>query len=809
MPHAADYNAETIRTCLASHHLEELVDKSGVLVLGHMGAGKSTTISILLESVYSYTKNKQGQGEYILVSSITHTPQTAAGSVSKTLNIGVYQDKNSGLVYLDTGGLDENRGKEEALWSRNNLKILFSAVKELKSIIVVIDYRQAFASRGEGFKNLAEDIEKVISNEEIFYDSMIFVVTHGYNASEKILPNEIVSKAQAMLKEIDQQERKLNKYLEKMYPCENDDCKLDAIVHNRLTRRIVSEANETSVKYNIGAIPEDDKKQLKRLQATRALLRAIIKKEQNIILSYPDGKKACQQIRENIIEKIHSNEIITRDTLDKRNNRMEDENLLFLNVLSSIASDDLNNLGTESELIKKFIRDCENKKTLLENVERDWRGVQRFLITEREVHIKDLMLKLALNKEELARLQSSMEKVISSEQHVYKERNSGLLGLNFLFGMSRAVYEYAYSGQPFVSYELQARNEAFSVKVHENDQKDGKLRLRIESNNGQDLNLKIQVYVHEKDLPATLERVEVLKNLIIQIEEEVSNVNQQIISLNLIKTKEELDQEITNESNNIKEELRKIRTLFSVRITEDERFSKWETLIKLEKLFCIFKEKNDVLFESLPRATLETIKEFLKHCHSINNGLNNPHYKRFINDVLPEKTCSFIETDPPKKGKNMFFPQYSIGYTSRFYAAKSLKAQQLELSICGMFFALALWNDAFLSKETGEFSIKNTVAIFTFMFFLFTLLNHCRTKFEKVFLNIGKHTDERVGQFNHEIGKVTSRLLFELEKTNAATIGSMTKVTDELAKALERFKHEIDIQGNSLAQVKGISFGGT
>ena len=75
-------------------------------VMGPMGSGKSTTISIQLGASYSTDE----EGKMCLKNSRNWTPQTSDGWNSKTLQVSTFKDPESGLVYLETWTFNRRYG---------------------------------------------------------------------------------------------------------------------------------------------------------------------------------------------------------------------------------------------------------------------------------------------------------------------------------------------------------------------------------------------------------------------------------------------------------------------------------------------------------------------------------------------------------------------------------------------------------------------------------------------------------------------------------------------------------------------------
>lgn len=194
---------------------------SAVLVVGPQGAGKSTNIGIQIGARYeSRFADIGGRRKRVFecVQSDAHTPMTSDGFTSKTLNIGLYKasDQFGGFSYLDTAGMNEDRTEDHRVWTRWSLSLLFSTASKIKCVVMVIDFRTLVAERGHGIRDLAKSLTKIVgasASSQHVYESMIFLVTHGYEDGEKVDSNSVLKIAEA---QHDEQDKQIKQMLKKI-----------------------------------------------------------------------------------------------------------------------------------------------------------------------------------------------------------------------------------------------------------------------------------------------------------------------------------------------------------------------------------------------------------------------------------------------------------------------------------------------------------------------------------------------------------------------------------------------------------------
>ncbi len=792
-----EYDKFKFKEFLTGHNLHNLRNISGVLVVGPMGAGKSTGIAIQLGAIYKKNPEKKG---YLLERAGTYTPATSDGYTSKTLNIGSYEDSESQLMYLDTAGLDEHRGKEEKLWTKSSLDLLFSIVREIKAVVVFLDYAVTFGARAEGFRRLADEIFKVTMGAEIFYQSMVFVVTNGYDGSRKISIQDLVDDAASMLQEMIIQEYEFKVSLARRFPLGRTERAAMAVAG--MVGSTSNEADTTG--FNINLVPEEDKQHLGKLGATRKLLETFVASSDKLVLSYPDGRIACQEIREKLLHKIRSTQVISRTTLVNIGRTLIPGNRLLLqNLLSSIASDYLRmGLTEEATLLSTLTENYQRKHDDLDAIERDWESVKRHLITVKEQSIKAKKVELGVKQEECDRLKKSLTPMVHREDPILKESSSGFLGLKWLFRQAYSTEEYAYEGLPFLGYSFSG-DDHFESKV-ESKPLDGILKIKFTSNHGYDLNLKVRINMYEKDLPATIERVALLETEIQTRETEITVLQRSLMILGSVTSKEQLEKEITKENTALERRVQEVEVKFEPLLSPRTTCRERDAVNKLEIIFSLLRESG-MQHPSLSTANRNSIDEFLTTCVTVKKASENEYLRRLLPSVVNSQritdTSHLEDRLPVLSGVSdnvaVFFKQSNQALATAV-SSNFFRSHKFEIGFC-----MTLWPMLMrLEERPSMFPLAMTgvVTIGVFM-----MLSYLHASLNALSSNVAKITEVNKREFEHRLKEVVAEIEVESIKTAVTARNLSVFATQRLT---EKFNFDVkaDIKGNlkTLVDVAGV-----
>lgn len=646
---ATHYNLEKFKYFLITHVLPSLYNKSGILVLGPMGAGKSTAIGVQLGAVYQ--KKKMGRG-YELTFSRTYTPQTSDGFTSKTFNVGVYVDKERDLTYLDTAGLFENRGKEEALWTTNNLGLLLSILKELK-VVIVVNYAILVAQRDDGLRRLVVELSKITQGDEIFYPSIVFLITNGYDQGRQITVEDFLRDMAIMLAEMKVKKTEFLQDLARRYPLSRVTRAARVVAH------VVGESAQEEISFDIDRASPQDKAFLCELQQAEALLEALLHYKR-VVFSYPDGSSACQKLRNELIAQLDAAPLITqRQLLEIKARYITDTSLEFLGVLASLCASYLPSFRQVAELMTRLFQVLQGKDALFQAIANNWRAAKEDLTRDKENKIRDKTLEINKKQEELDKLSRSLKPVLYKEEHIVKERNSGFLGVRYLVGKSRASYQFEYNGIRFfnycIDYDYSGGNAKFTQNILVNSPDKGKLEIEFTSNNGEDLNVKVKVLVCEKDLPATRERIETLKEDIAAIKKELEILSQELSYLNAAQTAQQLEQTVTAETKNLQEALAREMTYFKKPLDERHPETEWDVTKKLKVLFDLLHKIGPIRADLAP-VVRQNIEDFLRYSQTIDEKFRHSHFQRLITGLIPQDSPAeqYSEAIAPRNPYGLF-----------------------------------------------------------------------------------------------------------------------------------------------------------
>lgn len=719
-----DYDEEKIKYFLTGIYLQALMNRSLVLVIGPSGAGKSTGIGIQQGAVYIRNPNDRG---YIRTESNKHiiTPATSNDFIAKTLNFGVYEDFKSKIGYLDTAGITENRGKEEMFWVKNNLNLLFSVVGSLKAVLFFVDYSSTFQNRGAGLtdflRKFSGSLAKIAMSQNSFQNSMIFVVTKAYDEGERISKERLLGDAESQLAASMNMKEELLDSLKRRYPLSVS--KKMMATFKKEHEKAPEEDAETE--FDISKVPAEDRNQLCELQDKEEFLKIFINavKKNKFVLSYPNGEKACIDLRKEVLEKINSVQPVTRGDLERiRENHIEDSTLLFTEVITSIAVSYLPSLTKGVEILKSFIVASGKYTDLLNAAELDWEKVRTSIIEEKRKVIKSKAERIVQITKEIEKFKNSYEVQKHKEEHILAERPAGIVGFfKSIFGKAKAQRKYVYNGQSFVSYSYphEGRVEKFDAKVIRDEPSSGKLEILFTSHNGTDLNLKVRVFVYEKDLPATINQVQNLEQEAFDKKTQLNKLHLDITCLDVVQTKEDLFNEITKEDRALKMELIEIMKMFYEPLVYKNNGKEkpvWHAITGLATLFKLFSQMI-VLYSELSPANLSTIKGFINSYDTIEKLIENEYVTKLIPEIrnirrpiLPGPGEQEKPTPTPIPPRPIPMPDLVIIVDKKevklselvafcFFKAKSHK---LESGLCLALLGLLWWYNTQLKDDRDE-----------------------------------------------------------------------------------------------------------
>lgn len=176
--------------------LEAGRNKELVLVMGNMGAGKSTTINYLLGAKMKQVL-KGGDLDYSAECERKDDERATIGrtTFAETVYPAVYAYKNKDekLAYCDFPGFLGNRGKLISMYEAMSTKIAITQAKYIKAMVVMIDFHTLSGTKGHAFRELIETLNSFlkstcVENPEMA-KSVYFIIskTPSFHTSETLV----------------------------------------------------------------------------------------------------------------------------------------------------------------------------------------------------------------------------------------------------------------------------------------------------------------------------------------------------------------------------------------------------------------------------------------------------------------------------------------------------------------------------------------------------------------------------------------------------------------------------------------------
>eukprot|EP01038_Epipyxis_sp_PR26KG_P016507 gene16507-22532_t len=698
-----DYDVKKFKQMVAGHALALFTTSrnSGLLVLGKMGSGKSTTITIMLKGLYRYDYNSKS---FILVSSPAYTPKTSAGVISTTTNIGYYPaPDDSNCIFVDTAGLDENRGPEEWLWTKSCQGVLFSTLQAVRAVLFVINYDQVFkeSARNAGIEGLAKSIQSIAMSDELFFRSMKFIVTNCIDRGMVISVETVMNRAKLMLAECIKKMNDAIKFLNKKYPM-------------TIPERIQVEANELlqnndpqfeKWRFSLKEVVKDKdnggEEKLKLLevhQITYRLLSAVIEGEgKNIVLSNPIDEAACSVIRQEINSQIETTPII--EGVDLRKIKLTDRSFLFLNVLHCVVCSFKPSITSLEKAMSQLKKKLHAERETLDKIKSDWTDAREYLVEQKKTAISKLTAESKRQSDKVDYLSRSTDLVVHETTHIVAVRPFDVFNLNYLWGDNVAKKTYYYNGQSFVKCEYNG-NYDFVNQINMN-KRTGDATLYFQSKNGADLDCKVRIYVHQKDSPATKQIIEGLISDNNTKSKQISSLNSAIESLLAIGSQQSLMNFFVDEHGELKKQLLQIIADLDKRVDNESPVTELDSLVGLDSLFGVLaKSQSSPLYhKDLSKPVRDDIAEFREKVNAIRTMRQDECFKGILKEEdlkrLIEDKPVCLESDAPKPTKSTFVDKVfgkKMSATLEFNnkSVEQVFKYQFECGVCTIFFGLFL-----------------------------------------------------------------------------------------------------------------------
>lgn len=578
-----------------------------VIVLGPQGSGKSTFISIQLgaqyercrievESEIDGEKFKEVMRVLKLVQTDKRIPQTSSGFTSWTLNPALYKDTYD---YIDTAGLNEDRTEMHRTWVTWNVSMLFSTLPMIKCVVMVIDFRTLAAGRAHAIRDLARSLTNVLGTGDCnrpFYESMIFVVTHGTRDGEPVDAKGVRLLAKQAGKE------KQERFKEKYGGTNAGQRQLDAAA-------LKEQADDVAI---------------------ITLLKTLGDAEGRVYMASPDTPHDCSNQRLALHGMIKKAKPVTKEQLQAMATSRASNSLQVVQALAKIASEPSAALGDRSYVAtERLLADClkelcdhlQQRKRDMEATQNDWRSVQRMEVDRLTRQRDELASFIRENRETIQSKKVSESLVIIAQLEVKRScPTSGwwalcMFGGGWGWGKTSAEDTVKYDAHPFTEYSIRGGNYDESVLCDNREQ--GKLEIKFTSEPaGCDLDLVIDIKCPEKDTAEAKRFVRSLQEQNAELEKQRQDVHENLLQCNAVQGENEMASFLLKEKERLETAYNEFVAQLqqpAVQSTMDfpRRLSELDVLSPLGKLIGVLL-KYKLLPTDLHDATRDSITAFHK-----------------------------------------------------------------------------------------------------------------------------------------------------------------------------------------------------
>ena len=720
-----------------------------------------------------------------MLRSSQETPVVSNKMQSQTLNVKCWRDKQSGIIYLDTAGMFENRGEEEKLWTKYCNSMIYSMVGGVQAIVITISYKAIFDSiRGNEYAQFAEEVMDVTMGNRELYNSMVFLITNIRTQDGDVEPAWLVADIKEFIKGIKSTVKTIMIKLGKDYPTLMPNKKFD----------------ETAA----AAAGDHRLKELEDLDNRIALLEQM-KDESRFVLSNPDGETKCSSIRNELLRKIHGRSVPTQ-VLNEHCQSNSDYSFPIQTVASLLVGDQLNDVSELARLLRDEDKRLSSPEMadLVASDENSWKSVRDSLIDQKNTDIDNLRVEVKTKKAKKTKLEESMDKVAIDEEHIRKKFTTNFLYCEFLVGALTASDDYNYRGQPFVSYKFDG--EKFGTKDKVVEKEKGKLAATFTSENGHNLDVNVSVMVYRKDHPSTIQMVARLKREIDALEDEIKKIKRTIRSYNAASNRQAFVNVVDSAGRETKEQIKKLEDHLLKPLTspysEDATYSLWQCMDSLMTFFQLADDTSS-WHENLSIEVRETVSSFRKHWRAINELRQSERVKQII-PVAPVVHTTLPKDAVPPKHSTLYEMLTASGEKIQQInkATEGIGSHKLEVGGSCITVGSMMW--IHMMVNWSSLAHPNFFLLVVMTINLFGMYN---------MLGWARSTSTEVVEALSEIGRRQQRELIGLSNSLARELQNEFHMTadrtDELSKRLvDKFKCSInfDIKKITFSSLVSVAF---
>lgn len=443
-------DVESFMGFLATHRLDDMARKTGILVTGLSRAGKSSLILVQRGSTM-----RLGEDDEFEPHSREGDPLVSSSAISKTTHIRQFKDNKNKEVYFDTAGFDENRSSAYKQWARLSLETGISLVEELKGVIVVINGRTTLdnCANADTLRKLAMTLKGFAGQRQAkkdFYNSMIFVVATHSPRKERAY---VLKRVKGLLKDHYQAYSDTLTRLQRNYPKNGRMTRIrlkrvGALNYLRKIQVLLEGIDEDNMHKEEEADKDVELRQT--LEATIEFLEAMQEHPEKIIISYPNGWSACKKQRESIELALRGNPRLTKSTLRQILLSNCSRNFKAYTTLGSVAEVLSVKLVDYNAALRKLLTFLSQKREILRRIDSDPSAAQRgFIATyRREVFAHKDEIENARRLRNTLQESERLVPIPEATQYVnvyFDDANTWNKFLRFL-GFGKLVHYVRYSG---------------------------------------------------------------------------------------------------------------------------------------------------------------------------------------------------------------------------------------------------------------------------------------------------------------------------------------------------------------------------
>ncbi len=479
---------------------------SQVLLLGHTGAGKSTTVNYLLGEKFTIGDGGLAQP----VKSFADLPAASADSLAsvtsypKAFSLPSSAKNRTRFSLCDCPGLSDNRGPEIQVGISFCLDAVLQKATDIRALAIVVDYASIMSERSESFRSLIASLAQVMRTPDRD-SSSLFLILNRLNRG--VTKNYFVKKLSDILSEEEA----------------------------ALERMIASQNNQDKISINDIDITQKIERTKKGIQILKGLIKNC---ETNVIFIdvFDEGES-----RDLLLGKFSATQPITKEALtfsSLEQSRRDFEEIVLHNLQEyDDGVKQAKTLSQEYLLLNKSLSEIETEITKLNSKFQELKSNPPTMkdpsLSSIHSQIADSESKRSATREVVKKLETQLaadrherDNLDVSDRVYYKDLRSSY-NIDGFFG-DDTIYDY--NDVPFL--EISASGYSGEYKIKEYNRSGGVYRGKYKRGYW-DSNYQyptVRVYVEKRHLPTNRDRITQLRSTLIPNNESSLASNQREIS---------------------------------------------------------------------------------------------------------------------------------------------------------------------------------------------------------------------------------------------------------------------------------------